>query len=231
MAQLIGSVGDQGKNLRQDVELVQHLLKEQAYYKGRVDGICGSHTLAAIRSFQSKFLSRPDGLIDVGGRTWHHLIASTAVTVKPVLLQWTGDSARWPEEKKILSMHPQLRPKVQKVLSALKDRGFQPKVFYGWRSVVVQLKIYAQGHTKVKFSFHNAQKPDGTPNSYAADIVDKRYGWEPGAKTSGFWKALGEEAKKQGLHWGGDWTSFPDEAHVQLVANSQLAHVKAESGL
>ena len=114
MAQLIASVGEHGKNLRHDVELVQHLLKEKAYYKNRVDGICGSHTVAAIRSFQSKFLAKADGLVDVGGRTWQHLIAPTVLTAKPELLQWTGDSARWPEDKKILSMHPQLRPRCRR---------------------------------------------------------------------------------------------------------------------
>ncbi len=71
----------------------------------------------------------------------------------------------------------------------------------------------------------------GTPNSYAADVIDSRYGWTPQAETSGFWKALGEEAKKQNLYWGGDWSSFRDWAHVQLVANSELARVKKESGL
>jgi peptidoglycan L-alanyl-D-glutamate endopeptidase CwlK len=73
--------------------------------------------------------------------------------------------------------------------------------------------------------------PNGRPNSYAADIIDGRYGWLPEAETSGFWKALGEEAKKQGLYWGGDWSTFRDWAHVQLVANSQLAQVMKESGL
>jgi peptidoglycan L-alanyl-D-glutamate endopeptidase CwlK len=148
-----------------------------------------------------------------------------------VLNQWSGDSSQWTQDKKIASMNPLLRPKVLAVLAALGKRGFKPKVFYGWRSVVVQLKLYAEGNTTVKFSFHNAQKPDGTPNSYAADIIDERYAWTAQAESSGFWKALGEEARKQGLYWGGDWTSFRDWAHVQLVPNSQLARVKQESGL
>ena len=128
-------------------------------------------------------------------------------------------------------MNPLLRPKVQAVITALAARRFQPRIFYGWRSVAVQLELYKKGNSKVKFSFHNAQKPDGTPNSYAADIIDSRYGWSAQAETSGFWKALGEEAKKQKLYWGGDWSDFRDWAHVQLVNNAQLAAVKRESGL
>ncbi len=151
--------------------------------------------------------------------------------VKTDLSQWTGDSAHWTQEKKSRSMNPLLRPKVQAVIKALQARGFQPKIFYGWRSVAVQLDLYKKGNSKVKFSFHNAQLPDGTPNSYAADIIDSRYGWSSEAETSGFWKALGEEARKNKLYWGGDWSSFRDWAHVQLVDNDQLAAVKRGSGL
>jgi len=93
------------------------------------------------------------------------------------------------------------------------------------------MQLYFKGNTKVKFSFHNAQHPDGTPNALAADIVDSRFGWAPEAEQTGFWKALGEEAKKQGLIWGGDWVTFRDWAHVQLVPNGELARVREESGL
>jgi len=144
---------------------------------------------------------------------------------------WSGDSSKWSQEKKVLSMHPNLRPKVQAVVAALQKRGFQAKIFFAWRSVAVQLEIFKKGHTKVKFSFHNAQKKDGTPNAYAADIIDGRYAWSANAEKAGFWKALGEEAHAQGLYWGGDWKTFRDWAHVQLVENSQLGRVKKESGL
>jgi hypothetical protein len=144
---------------------------------------------------------------------------------------WVGDSSKWSLEKKLLSLHPDLRPKVVAVLEALTQRGFQPKVFFAWRSVAVQLEIFEKGNTKVKFSFHNAQKRDGTPNAYAVDIVDSRWGWGAKAATEGFWTALGEEAKVQGLYWGGDWKTFRDWAHVQLTENWKLKQVKKESGL
>jgi peptidoglycan L-alanyl-D-glutamate endopeptidase CwlK len=131
----------------------------------------------------------------------------------------------------MLSMFPEMRPKVEAVLAALRQRGFQPRVHFAWRSVAVQLQLFRQGNTTVKFSFHNAQKRDGTPNAYAADIIDSRYAWTAAAESSGFWAALGEEGKAQGLYWGGDWTSFKDLAHVQYYPNSSLRDVKAESGL
>jgi hypothetical protein len=143
---------------------------------------------------------------------------------------WTGNSAKWSQEKKLLSLHPKMRPMVQGVLDGMTERGFQPKIFYAWRSVAVQLKILKEGHSKVKFSFHNVQHKDGTPNAHAADIVDKRWAWSPAAAKHGYWKALGEEAKIQKLHWGGDWKK-PDWAHVQLLPNSALKRMKKESGL
>jgi peptidoglycan L-alanyl-D-glutamate endopeptidase CwlK len=228
------SVGSNGANIRDDVHTVQCLLQSKGFKVGTIDGVCGNKTIQAIRGFQASFLSNPDGLIEPRRTTWLRLMDGAPpppVASVRGAAYWSGDSARWTEDKKIESLNPLLRPKVQRILTALHSQGFMPKVFYGWRSVAVQLEIYNQGHSKVKFSFHNAQKPDGTPNSYAADIVDSRYAWNKQAETSGFWKALGTEAKKEGLYWGGDWKSFPDVAHVQLVDNDKLTAVKRESGL
>lgn len=137
---------------------------------------------------------------------------------------------RSPDEK-LRGMHRALRPKVSAVLEGLSRRGFQPKVHVAWRSAAVQLELFRKGVTKVKFGFHNAQFPDGTPNAHAADIVDARYGWSNQAKITGFWLALGEEAHAQNLYWGGDWKTLRDWAHVQLVPSAMLARVRKESGL
>ncbi|MBX9584879.1 MAG: M15 family metallopeptidase [Gemmataceae bacterium] len=142
-----------------------------------------------------------------------------------------GDSSRWTQDKKLRSLNPLFRAKVGAVLARLRKRGFQPSVFYGWRSVAVQRELDRLRRTKVTFSSHNAQRKDGTANAYAADIVDARWGWAPAAKANGFWAALGEEAKAAGLVWGGSWATFPDLAHVPYHPNSPLAQVKRESGL
>lgn len=232
---LKGSVGEGGKNWPDDVNLVQTLLKKIGAFHGNVDGVCGPETKAAILNFQKTIMKVPDGRIDPAGHSW---TALAHPGVKPLVLspattkgEWSGDSSKWTQEKKLSSLNPDLRPKVEKILKTLTDAGFQPKIFFGWRSVQVQLEIYKAGNTKIKFSFHNAQKPDGRPNAYAADIVDKRWGWDDAAKKNGFWTALGKAAKDQGLVWGGDWKGFTDVAHVQNKQNSELAAVKSESGL
>lgn len=235
------SVGHAGVNQSRDVQVMQAQLNAQmpsVLTKLVVDGKSGPVTIAAIRSFQKLVvgLRNPDGRIDPSGKTLIALNdpASEAKWVRGAVVdnsKWGGDSARWTQEKKLQSLNPVFRDKVKGVVDALKSRGFQPKIFYGWRSVAVQQDLVKKGRSKVKFSFHNAQKLDGTPNAYAADVIDKRWGWNATAETKGFWKALGEEAKKRGLVWGGDWVTFKDVAHIQGRKNGELAAVKRESGL
>lgn len=233
MSTILRSVGKNGANIKSDVETVQTLLKAKGYDAGIVDGRCGNGTIGAIIKFQSSFMSKPDGVIDPNGGSWRRLSGTgtqSQTTNSPVLTEWGGKSEFWPHEKKMLSLFPAMRPKVEAVLQAMRDRGWRPKVFFAWRSVAVQMEIYRRGDSKVTFSFHTAQKKDGTPNAYAVDIVDERYAWDGSAEGMKFFRALGEEGKKQGLYWGGDWQKFKDWAHLQYYPNSQLKVVKAESG-
>lgn len=232
MTTIVGSVGRGGRNRRSDVVAVQTLVNQNI---GRVtplaplsvDGVAGQATFSAIEEFQRRVLrmAKPDGLVEPNRATWRNLAGASSSN------EWSGNSARWTQEKKLLSMEPVFRRKVKLVLATLRREGFQPKIFFGWRSVAVQKRLVAQGRSQVLFSFHNAQKPDGTPNAYAADIIDKRWGWGDQAEENGFWDALGEAANGVGLVWGGDWTSFRDVAHVQGRQNSELGATKRESGL
>lgn len=71
-----GSVGQGGKNQRDDVALVQRLLTERGVDPGPIDGLVGSKTIAAIRKFQSGFLRKPDGRVDPDGRTFRELVGA-----------------------------------------------------------------------------------------------------------------------------------------------------------
>jgi hypothetical protein len=77
----------------------------------------------------------------------------------------------------------------------------------------------------------NAPKPDGIPNAYAVDVIDRRWAWGEEAETNGFWEALGRLAKAEGHFWGGDWRKFKDVAHVQFHPNRMLAAIRRESDL
>lgn len=71
-----GSVGQGGKNDRNDVELVQQQLADNGVDPGPIDGLVGPKTIAAIRKFQSGFLRNPDGRVDPDGRTFRELIGA-----------------------------------------------------------------------------------------------------------------------------------------------------------
>lgn len=73
LERLGGSVGENGQNVAGDVTLVQKHLLGHGFKIGRPDGICGPKTRQAILAFQRGFLKCPDGKVDPGGITWHHL--------------------------------------------------------------------------------------------------------------------------------------------------------------
>jgi hypothetical protein len=73
-ATISASVGLGGKNKTHDEIVVQQLLLQHGFRIGRADGICGSLTIRGLTSFQRGFLHVPDGRVDPGGRTWHHLV-------------------------------------------------------------------------------------------------------------------------------------------------------------
>lgn len=77
-----------------------------------------------------------------------------------------------------------MRDRVSRTLERLQGEGFRPKIFYAWRSLQVQRRLLGEGSSHVSFSFHNAQKPEGTANAYAADIIDKRWRWDDAAERS-----------------------------------------------
>jgi len=113
-------------------------------------------------------------------RDWHGrwtTVEGSAGADPPSPTDWSGDSAGWTQEKKLLSLEPNFRRKVEMVLTTLQNQGFRPRIVYGWRSLEEQKRLLEEGKTKLPFSFHNAQHPDGTPNAYAVDIIDARWGW------------------------------------------------------
>ena len=236
---LVDAVGVGCANHVADVRLIKQLLNACAGSIGLNPPLdinnphCGPSTIAAIKAFQRIVVGNPQatGRIRPGGPTIKALIrVASAAASSGTSQEWAGDSSRWSQDKKLKSMNPQFRQKVERVLVALRKSGFQPSIVYGWRSVAVQLELVKKGRSKVKFSFHNAQTKDGTPNAYAADIIDVRWSWSAAAESNGFWKALGKEANAVGSVWGGDWVTFRDWAHIQHYPNSSLAQVKRESG-
>jgi len=104
---LIGSVGRQGKNLPDDVRLIQQMLNQQIRPPMAllaVNGIASDNTCRAIEDFQRRVvqLSRPDGRIDVNGMTWNAL----AKTYRPGPAPGLGLTTPW-----LPQMPPPVQPK------------------------------------------------------------------------------------------------------------------------
>ncbi|MBK8251275.1 MAG: peptidoglycan-binding protein [Polyangiaceae bacterium] len=70
---LSGSVGQGGKNKKEDVARVQALLDARGFEIGPADGLVGPRTIEAIFDFQRRFLAVADGRVDPNGRTWREL--------------------------------------------------------------------------------------------------------------------------------------------------------------
>jgi hypothetical protein len=117
----------------------------------------------------------------------------------------------------VLGLVPAFAEKVQLLLAALRARGYSPVVVDGWRSA-------AEAHA-------NAASGAGIDKSMhtwgcAADIAERTTSWSDPK----FFDALGLEAEKLGLVWGGRWKRGlrgPDRPHVQGVSVALQARVRA----
>ena len=127
--------------------------------------------------------------------------------------------SKWPQMRKLNSLHPELRPKVERVIGRMYLHGFAPMIYFGYRGLNTQEKLLSSGNSGVRVSFHN-HVVDGKLASLAVDIVDAKQLWG----NHEFFVALGEEYEAVGLIWGGRWSN-PDMAHGQLWINSRLYEV------
>lgn len=101
-------------------------------------------------------------------------------------------------------------PKVEKVVAALRAKGWKARIGEGKRTIAQQKKKVDDKVSQTMRSLHLCGK--------AVDIIDSRYAWDIGTDHA-FWTDLGEAARAEGLSWGGDWEKFKDVAHVELAAS------------
>lgn len=121
----------------------------------------------------------------------------------------------------LADVHPTLSQAVRRIVAELDRRGHTAIVTQGARTTEQQQALHAQGRTRPgkivtnvdgvrRKSLHQRQR---TGYAHAVDlawIVDARVTWE------GPWGLLGELARAEGLIWGGDWTHFRDQPHLEL---------------
>lgn len=98
---------------------------------------------------------------------------------------------------------PAFADQIEKLFQAMRARGFDPLLWEGWRSSVRAKDLSVKG-TGIENSMHIY--------GGAVDIVSESKLWNDPK----FFAALGQEAKKLGLTWGGDFSN-DDMPHIQAV--------------
>jgi peptidoglycan L-alanyl-D-glutamate endopeptidase CwlK len=107
-------------------------------------------------------------------------------------------------------LEPVTRKMVTQLMGALHDRGLPVTATCTYRSVEEQDEDYAKGRTRPGKIVTYARGGQ-SPHNYrmACDLVFTLLGY------SGPWEIVGEEARKAGLTWGGDWRRLIDRPHVE----------------
>ena len=111
----------------------------------------------------------------------------------------------------VAELHPDLRPLVLEILTALREQGYRPRVFETYRTAERQAELVAKGASKRTRSKHQHEEPAGTPAARAVDIIDAVLGW----KSPVFFEALAVAAEARGLVAGHRWR-WRDSAHVEM---------------
>lgn len=125
---------------------------------------------------------------------------------------------------RLTSLYPAFAAKLEQLVANLEARD--PRFIFvatsGVRTYSEQDALYAKGRTASGMKVTNARGGYSPHNfNVAVDFTlhDGRGPYEGKLKPiyeSPTYRVLGEEARKLGLEWGGDWKGISDEPHVQL---------------
>jgi peptidoglycan LD-endopeptidase CwlK len=123
-------------------------------------------------------------------------------------------------EAQLATVSPDLATKVRAAADALAEAGTYLLVVSGLRTPAQQEALYEQGRTAPGNIVTNAKAGQSMHNyGLAVDVVPYLSGqtgavnWSTNAPQ---YQAMVAAMKAQGLVWGGDWISFPDEDHFQM---------------
>lgn len=128
-------------------------------------------------------------------------------------------------EARLAEVNPQLAARVRAMADELRAQGINVMVVSGYRSFAEQTELYAQGRTKPGSIVTNARAGRSLHNyGLAVDVVpldaNGRPNWNVG---NDVWQKIGAAGKRQGMEWGGDWTSFVDRPHFQMTGGRSVS--------
>ncbi len=128
-------------------------------------------------------------------------------------------------EARLAEVNPQLANRIRAMAADLRAQGINVMVTSGYRSFAEQNALYAQGRTAPGNIVTNARGGQSLHNyGLAVDVVpigaNGQPNWSAPAST---WQKIGAAGKRQGMEWGGDWTSFVDRPHFQMTAGRSIS--------
>lgn len=117
---------------------------------------------------------------------------------------------------------------IEMIKQAYKE-GIYVQITSGYRSFAEQNKLYAQGRTAPGKIVTNAKGGQSNHNyGLAIDYVllsadGKKALWTVNEK----WRRVAQIGKSLGFSWGGDWKSFKDYPHLEMMGGMTLSQLQA----
>lgn len=118
--------------------------------------------------------------------------------------------------RKLEDLHPVVHDLCRKHIDACKVRGITIQVTNTLRDAEYQAYLYTQGRTNPGSIVTNMKEigPHGFGLAYdVVPVVNGQAVWN----NNKLWAIIGEEGKKLGLTWGGDWKSLVDKPHFEYT--------------
>lgn len=128
--------------------------------------------------------------------------------------------------RKLEDLHPVVQEICNKHIAACKAKGLTIQVTNTLRDAEYQAYLYSLGRTKPGSIVTNMQLIGPHAFGLAYDIVPVINGkavWD----RYDLWKIAGEEGKKLGLTWGGDWKSIVDKPHFEYTGGLTSSQLRA----
>ncbi|MDQ0496381.1 peptidoglycan L-alanyl-D-glutamate endopeptidase CwlK [Paenibacillus brasilensis] len=149
----------------------------------------------------------------------------------------TLEQLRKKSEQRLSGLHPVFKQVMEKLIERCYARGVWVLITQGLRTYAEQDTLYAQGRTKPGKVVTKARGGYSNHNfGFAADFAlllrdGRTVSWDTlkddDKDSLPDWSEVVEEAKKLGLEWGGDWRSFKDMPHLQMVFGLTTAQFRA----
>ena len=120
-------------------------------------------------------------------------------------------------EEKLLELFPAFRKRLTKVIIELEHMGLRPRIQDGYRSSADQLKAFNNGHSKLRYGFHNVTGLNGVKESLAVDLLDDD---KPLNMSVSYLLKIAFVCEKNGLETGIRW-GLPNQ--LKEAINNALA--------